>query len=213
MNKTTMSNKERIREMTLLAMFIAIIAMLGLIPNPTIPMSSLGFVKIGPNIEATFIHIPVIIGAALMGRKNSILIGLAFGVIANIAAFVYASPFFVYPWVAILPRLVFGFIIYDFTMVFRKLIKNAYIAYAVSFLLLTLIHTLLVLTMLWTSFAIVMNQPLFESFGAYVTFLIAYNVPTAGLIEAGFAAVVGGTIFVRIARYYHSHGEEQEIEG
>jgi len=79
--KKTISKREQTRQMTILAMFIAIVAVLGLVPNGL--GGTLGFIKIAPTIEATIIHIPVLIGAALLGRKFGIYLGLAFGVISN----------------------------------------------------------------------------------------------------------------------------------
>ncbi len=213
---TNLSKRERTREMTLLAMFIAIIAVLGLVPNGL--GGTIGFIKIAPNLEATIIHIPVLIGAALLGRKFGIYLGLAFGVVSNIAAFIYASPLFVFPWVAVLPRFIFGLIIYDFTMLWIKLIKNKYVAVGISFFILTLIHTLMVLTMLITSFAMVFEySSLSEAFVPYITLLVTVNVPWASLIEMGVAAFVGGTIVIRLAKYlrkkeYLSQKEVQEIE-
>lgn len=213
---TNLSKRERTREMTLLAMFIAIIAVLGLVPNGL--GGTIGFIKIAPNLEATIIHIPVLIGAALLGRKFGIYLGLAFGVVSNIAAFIYASPLFVFPWVAVLPRFIFGLIIYDFTMLWIKLIKNKYVAVGISFFILTLIHTLMVLTMLITSFAMVFEySSLSEAFVPYITLLVTVNVPWASLIEMGVAAFVGGTIVIRLAKYlrkkeYLSQEEVQEIE-
>ncbi len=214
--KTNLSKRERTREMTLLAMFIAIILVLGLVPNGL--GGTIGFIKIAPNLEATIIHIPVLIGAALLGRKFGIYLGLAFGVVSNIAAFIYSSPLFVFPWVAVLPRFIFGLIIFDFTMLCIKFIKNKYVGVAVSFFILTLIHTLMVLTMLITSFTMVFEYPsISEAFMPYITLLLAVNVPWASLIEMGIAAFVGATIVIRLAKYlrkkeYLSQKEVQELE-
>ena len=139
--------------MTILAMFIAIVAVLGLVPNGL--GGTIGFIKIAPNLEATIIHIPVLIGGALLGRRQGLYLGIAFGVISNIAAFIYFSPLFVYPWVAVLPRLIFGLIIYDVTRFFVKITKNKIVGVGISFMLLTLIHTLMVLTMMFTSYSMV----------------------------------------------------------
>ena len=198
--KKVLTKKEQTRQMTILAMFIAIIAVLGLVPNGL--GGTLGFIKIAPTIEATIIHIPVLIGAVLLGRKMGIYLGLAFGVVANIAAFIYASPFFVYPWVAILPRFIFGLIIYDFTKLFIKVFKNKLVGIGVSFFLLTLIHTILVLFMFWTSFAMVNKINLFEAITPYFEFLILWNViPFTPFVEAGIAAAVGSIIVISLARY------------
>ncbi|MCK5731660.1 MAG: ECF transporter S component [Tenericutes bacterium] len=212
--KKVLTKKEQTREMTILAMFIAIIAVLALVPNGL--GGTIGFIKIAPTIEVTIVHIPVLIGAALLGRKAGIYLGLAFGVLANIAAFIYASPFFVYPWVAILPRFIFGLIIYDVLTFFVKMFKNKYVGVGVSFFILTLIHSLLVLTMLWTSFAMVMDiDTLSLALKPYIEFLILYTViPFAPLVEGEVAAIVGSIIVVRLANYLKNdkYATEEEVE-
>ncbi|MDD4184587.1 MAG: ECF transporter S component [Candidatus Izemoplasmatales bacterium] len=206
MEKKVRSNKERTREMTILAMFIAIIAVLGLVPNGM--GGAIGFIKITSNMEATIIHIPVLIGAALLGRKIGIYLGLAFGVVSLIAAFIYSSPLFYYPWVSVLPRIIFGLLIYDVVKFFMRVIKSRYLALAVSFFLLTVIHTLLVLPMLWTSFAMVFGfDSLGEAFIPYLTALNASGVPITAPVEAVLAAVVGATIVIRLIPLY---GKDQQ---
>lgn len=196
----TITKREQTRQMTILAMFIAIVAVLGLVPNGL--GGTLGFIKIAPTIEATIIHIPVLIGAALLGRRFGIYLGLAFGVISNIAAFIYSSPLFYYPWVAILPRLIFGLIIYDVTQFFIKITKNKLIGTGISFFLLTLIHSLMVLAMMFTSYSMVFGTGVWaDDFVPYVLLLVALNVPWASLIEMGIAAIIGGIIVVRLSMY------------
>ncbi len=205
--KKVLSKREQTRQMTLLAMFIAIIAVLGLVPNGL--GGTLGFIKIAPTIEATIIHIPVLIGAVLFGRKMGIYLGLAFGVVSNVAAFLYASPLLIYPWVAVLPRLVFGFLIYDVTVFFIKVLKNRYLGIGVSFFILTLIHTILVLVPMWTAFAIYMSEPLLGSLDGYIAMLFTFNVlPFTPFVEAGIAALVGALIVVRLARFLKSNDEQ-----
>jgi len=193
-----LTKREQTRQMTILAMFIAIIAVLSLVPNGA--NGTLGYIKIAGNLEATIIHIPVLIGAALMGRKFGIYLGLAFGVLSNIAAFLYASPMFYYPWVAILPRFIFGLLIYDFTRFFVRIIKNKFVALGTSFFLLTLIHTLMVLPLMWTGFALAFNFNLFEAVGPYLSMLVTYLVPLAAFIEMILAAVVGSILVVRLSQ-------------
>ncbi len=209
MEKNVKSVKERTREMTILAMFIAIIAVLGLVPNGL--GGSLGFIKITANLEATIIHIPVLIGAALLGRKVGIYLGLAFGVVSLIGAFIYSSPFFVYPWVSVLPRIIFGLVIYDVVQFFQKLIKPRFLALGISFFLLSLIHTLLVLPMLWTSFAMVLE---YDSLGqAFIPYLVALNasgVPITAPIEALAAGLVGATVVLRLYPVYHRHPDSDQ---
>ena len=196
--KKELSKREQTRQMTILAMFIAIVAVLGLVPNGL--GGTIGFIKIAPNLEATIIHIPVLIGGALLGRRQGLYLGIAFGVISNIAAFIYFSPLFVYPWVAVLPRLIFGLIIYDVTRFFVKITKNKIVGVGISFMLLTLIHTLMVLTMMFTSYSMVLGTGNWaQDFIPYLTLLVVVNVPIASTIEMVAAAVVGAVIAVRIA--------------
>lgn len=198
--KKELTKREKTRQMTILSMFIAIVAVLGLVPNGL--GGTLGFIKIAPTLEATIIHIPVLIGAALLGRKFGIYLGLAFGVISNIAAFIYSSPLFYYPWVAILPRFIFGLLIYDVTMFFVKITKNKLIGTGISFFVMTLLHTLMVLTMMLTSYSMVFGSGnIIEDFIPYVTLLFVLNVPWASLIEMTIAAIVGGIIVVRLSKY------------
>lgn len=211
--KTVISKREKTRQMTILAMFIAIIAVLGLVPNGL--GGTLGFIKIAPNLEATIIHIPVLIGAALLGRKFGIYLGLAFGVVSNIAAFIYFSPLFIYPWVAILPRIIFGLVIFDVTQFFIKLTKSKLYGVAISFFLLTLLHTLMVLTLLFTSYSMVLGTGSWsEDFMPYILLLVFLNVPWASLIEMGLAAIVGSIIVYRLSQYLHKDDvyEEDEVE-
>jgi hypothetical protein len=89
-----------------------------------------------------------------------------------------------------------------------RVIKSRYLALAVSFFLLTVIHTLLVLPMLWTSFAMVFGfDSLGEAFIPYLTALNASGVPITAPVEAVLAAVVGATIVIRLIPLY---GKDQQ---
>ncbi len=211
-NKKVLSKREQTRQMTILAMFIAILAVLGLVPNGI--GGTLGFIKIAPNLSATIIHIPVLIGAALLGRKMGIYLGLAFGVISNIAAFIYVEPLFQYPWVAILPRFIFGLLIYDVTVFFTRIIKNKYVGIGVSFTILTILHTVMTLTMAWTSFAMISDFTLGEAFVPWVTLLVSLNVPIAALIEAVGAGIIGAVVVIRLSKFLKNQNEElvEEVE-
>ena len=69
-------------------------------------VTRLGFIPV-PNLagNATIIHVPVILGAALEGPLVGTIVGLIFGVFSFIQAEV---PFFRDPLVSILPRLLIG---------------------------------------------------------------------------------------------------------
>ena len=91
-----------IRRMTIDAIFIAIILIVGLVPN-------IGFITIGP-IAITYIHVFVILGAMLFGWKEGLLFGFTFGVASLIQAAITGGgnlPF-VHPMISIFPRVCFG---------------------------------------------------------------------------------------------------------
>lgn len=199
--KKELSKREKIREMTMLAMFIAIIAILGLVPSPL--GTTWGFFRVVGQIEATIIHIPVLIGAALYGKKFGIYLGFAFGVISNIAAFIYSPYFFIYPWVAILPRLVFGIIIVYVVDFFLKIIKNKYLSLSISFFLLTVIHAVFTLGMLFTVFPKVLELPFSgETFSYYLLIWLPTmaGFPWITIVEAIAAGIIGSVIVIRMAK-------------
>ena len=201
--KKKLSKREKTREMTMLAMFVSIIAILGLVPSPL--GTTLGFYRLVGQIEATIIHIPVLVGAAIFGKKFGIYLGFSFGVISMIAAFIYSPYFFIYPWVSILPRLAFGFIIIYVVDFFLKIIKNKYLSLAVSFFLLTIIHAILTLAMLFTVFPMVLGLPFtVETFTYYLLIWLPTmaGFPWITIIEAVVAGIVGGTIVIRLSRIF-----------
>ena len=61
------------RQMVLLALFTAILILLGFTP--------LGLIDL-PLIKATILHVPVIVGAILLGPKSGLFLGTVFGVIS-----------------------------------------------------------------------------------------------------------------------------------
>lgn len=75
---------KKIRNMTLNAVFIALVLLLGLTPIGLIP---LGFVNV------TILCVPVIIGTILMGLKTGLVLGACFGGVSALSAFgIYGTP-------------------------------------------------------------------------------------------------------------------------
>ncbi len=87
-----MTKQEKTKELVMMAMFFAI---MGVMAVTNIGMIPLGF------MNATTLHIPVILCAVLLGPKRGMLMGLVFGLISlltntfrpNITSFVF-SPFY-----------------------------------------------------------------------------------------------------------------------
>ena len=69
--------RNKLRDFVLLALFVALIVLLGFTPLGLIP---LGFINV------TILCVPVIVGALYMGWKNGLLLGLAFGLTSFLCA-------------------------------------------------------------------------------------------------------------------------------
>lgn len=97
--------KQKIRRITFLSIFVAIIIMQNLVPF-------LGNIPLGP-LSITLMHITVIVAAIVLGPKPGMIIGLVWGLITFIRAFVWpTSPLaaicFTNPLISVLPRVLVG---------------------------------------------------------------------------------------------------------
>ena len=183
--------RSKIASMAVDAFFIALL-MLTFVP-------SLGFIAVTPAISLTLLHLPVLLGAALFGPKKGLLYGFVFGLSSYVQAL--SSPgfnaLFAYPWVAIPPRMLFGFIagiVFSFIGKLNKTgIKAVYLASA-SFLL-TYLHTLLVFGDLLifhyeTVSALLFSQ---EAIAASLTFFAIIAIGASG--EATLAAIITPSLY------------------
>ncbi|MDT8336476.1 MAG: ECF transporter S component [Candidatus Izemoplasmatales bacterium] len=217
--KNAISNREKIREWSILSMFIAIVVVMGMVPM-------LGFITIS-SVSFTIIPIPVIIGGIILGRKAGIILGLTFGITSLIRGSMNGGIdfLFILPWISILPRVIFGLLIYDIFSLYHKLIKKRILSLALGFFTASLIHTLLVLPMLATGFPLVFEMPsLYEgvlkasngadqiailesiqSFNMIMRTLFAI-LTFNGIIEALLATVIGSILADRLIAYLeHNH--------
>lgn len=137
---------KKTREIAFDAILIAIIFVMGLIPQ-------LGYLFVFPWLALTLLHIPVLVGASLFGAKRGLLYGFAFGLTSMIQAAMNGSglnAFFVYPWVSILPRLLFGFLAgLAFSLLARSPKLSTGIGKGILSFLLTILHTGLVFLTLY----------------------------------------------------------------
>ena len=141
---------ERVKEIATSGVFGALILFLALVPAPW--GTSWGFIRVGISVEFTIIHIPVLIGAIFGGKRVGLYLGLIFGVGSLTAAAIYPGGFAIYflnPLVSILPRVIFGFAIWYIFKGVSKVIKNDTTSIAVSMGLSTLLHTMLVVPLLF----------------------------------------------------------------
>lgn len=121
-----MNKKTNVRKMVVVAMLGAITVVLGLTP--------LGFVPVGI-INATTMHIPVIVGAILEGPVVGALVGLIFGLSSIFNAITRPTPIsfvFYNPLISVVPRILIGIVTYYIYAILRnkedKSIKKVSIA-------------------------------------------------------------------------------------
>jgi uncharacterized membrane protein len=178
------TTRTRIQNLTVNAMLIALIALMGFVPF-------LGFIPLGASVSITIIHLPVLLGAALLSTRSATLLGLSFGLVSLLV--VVTNPtlqpidlFFVNPLISVLPRILFGLfagILFSFTRRFANL--QQYGLLSLFAFLATVFHTVLVLSMLWL-FASAELSSLFGNLVQFIWYILSLN----GLIEAVLSALL-----------------------
>lgn len=132
---------EQIKKIAFTGIIIALIIILSFTPLGYIHLSIL------PGVSITIIHIPVLIGSIVLGKKYGTVLGLIFGITSILLAFLNMATNapFTNPIVSILPRMAFGFLISPLYNLINKVIKNGLASTIVTMCLATLIHTIIVL--------------------------------------------------------------------
>jgi len=184
--------RKQIRKLTIHSMFIALIAIMGFVPL-------LGFLPIGAGVSITLIHLPVLLGAILLSTRSATLFGLTFGVVSLLVVLTNPTPlptdlFFINPMISIFPRIIFG-LCAGFILTFAKSFKGPlqWITISIGAFLATMIHTVLVLSMLW----IFESAAFIETFGNLFN-LIWYILGLNGLLEALLAAVMIPALYITL---------------
>ncbi len=193
----------KVNEMTVMAMFVAIIVVMALIPY-------VGFFQYG-GIAFTLLHIPVIIGTIYGGLKFGVSLGFAFGLFSMIIAFMRPDPgniIFQNPLLAIPPRVIFGLVTWYIFVGLRRL-PDFRIRVALTFLLGTLVHTVVTL-----SFLILLEGFFREFIGEFIR-IIMVVFPLNGTIEIVAAVLVGTPVIMALWRseaFHPPHGEGPQAE-
>ncbi|MCI1903015.1 MAG: ECF transporter S component [Enterococcaceae bacterium] len=204
-------------DITLIALFVAIMILLATTP--------LGFIPIGP-LNATTMHIPVIIASLVMGPKIGGILGGLFGVISLIRATVIVTPLsfvfspFVSPtgqgagdWkaliVSIIPRILIGivpFYVYRWSKKLFKKSNNTLIPLAIAGFLGSMTNTLLVMNLIYFLFmdtaAKVYNVPTNAFYGLIITIIGTQGIPEA-LIAAVLCVGITTALFKLMKRNHH----------
>ncbi len=192
MKKTGMNT----RYMATLAMLCGLLLVMG--------MTGIGFIPL-PVIKATTMHIPVILGAVLLGPAAGGVLGAVFGLCSiwvntttpGLLSFAF-SPFMSTEglsgvlkslWIALVCRILLGVIAGWLWRLMKKITKQDYIALPVTAAVATICHTLLVMgsiyVLLAQQYAQAKNVAITAVFG-----LVMGTVTASGIPEAIAAAVL-----------------------
>lgn len=182
--------------MALLAMFGAVLLVMGI--------TGIGFIPL-PLIKATTMHIPVILGAVLLGPVAGGVLGGVFGLCSiwvntttpGLLAFAF-SPFMTTEglpgvlkslWIGLGCRILFGILAGWIWKIAKKVCKKEYLALPVTAATATICHTLLVMGSIYfllaQQYASAKNVAISAVFG-----LIMGTVTASGIPEAIAAAIL-----------------------
>lgn len=203
-----MNTVRNTKSLALLGVLLAIEMVLNFTPLGLIP---LGF------MNATTLHIPVIIGAIFLGPVGGGILGAAFGILSvitntirpNVTSFVF-SPFitmsntsgnFSSLLIAIVPRILIGVVAYYVYAGVSKRFKNKIAAYALAALAGSLTNTILVMSGIYIFFGpayAAAKNLAFEALFGIILSVVGIN----GLPEAIVAAIVVSTICKVLSQVY-----------
>ena len=202
-----MKQQRDTKRMVLLGMLIAVLLVMG--------MTGIGFIPL-PVIKATTMHIPVILGAVLLGPTAGAVLGGAFGLCSiwanttapGLLSFAF-SPFMSttgFPgmvksvWIALGCRILFGWLAGWIWKLLKKLKMGDMVALPVTGAVATIFHTLLVMGSIY----VLLAQQYAEAKNVAVSAvlgLVMGTVTASGIPEAIVAAVLVAAIGKALLRF------------
>lgn len=204
------SSKSSTHYMATLAMLCGLLIVMG--------MTGIGFIPL-PIIKATTMHIPVILGAVLLGPTAGAVLGTVFGlcsiwantVTPGLLSFAF-SPFMTNEglvgavksiWIALGCRILFGLITGWLWKLAKKLLKHDYLALPVTASVSTICHTILVMgsiyVLLAQQYAEAKNVGITAVFGLVMGTVTASGIPEA-IAAAILVTVIGKALISVTAR-------------
>ena len=188
---------DKVKRMTYLTVFVALEILFSIVPF-------LGYVPLG-FINATTLHLPVILASLILGYKEGMIVGFIFGLSSllkntfepNATSFLF-SPFFALGEtsgnllslvIVFVPRILLGVIPYFI----QNHLKNKYRVYLASFLA-SFFHTILVMGLAYLFF----SKSYALALGINIDLLfytILSLVFTSGLAEAVLASIICPLIY------------------
>lgn len=203
-----LKNKSRVnpRTLVLFAMFVAIIAILAFVPM-------LGMIPIGV-INATTIHIPVIVGAIILGPKFGAALGGVFGLVSflkatmnpNVSSFAF-SPLVPVPglgrgslWalvIAFVPRILVGVVAYYVYVLVKKISKNEVVSMGAGAFMGSVTNTVLVMGLI----GLIFSDAYAEAAGKAFNIILRSTVLINGIPEALVATVISVAVCKALRAY------------
>lgn len=198
------------RYMAMLALLVGIEVVMG--------MTGIGFIPF-PVIKATTMHIPVILGAILLGPGAGAVLGGVFGLISvwvnttspSLLSFAF-SPFMSNEglvgavkalWIALGCRIMLGVIAGWLWKLMKSVLKKDYIALPVTAAVSTICHTALVMGSIYfllaEQYAAAKNVALTAVFGLVMGTVTASGIPEA-IIAAILVTILGKVLLELLAR-------------
>lgn len=198
------------RYMATLAMLCGVLLVMG--------MTGIGFIPL-PVIKATTMHIPVILGAILLGPGAGAILGGLFGLCSiwanttspGLLSFAF-SPFMTREglpgvakslWIALACRILFGLAAGWLWKLVRRIFKQDYIALPVTAAVSTICHTLLVMGSIYfllaQQYAMAKNVAITAVFGLVMGTITASGIPEA-IIAAVLVTIIGKALLHLMAR-------------
>lgn len=198
------------RYMATLAMLCGVLLVMG--------MTGIGFIPL-PVIKATTMHIPVILGAILLGPKAGAVLGGLFGLCSiwantttpGLLSFAF-SPFMSTDgligvvkslWIALGCRILFGVITGWLWILAKKVLKQDYISLPVTAAIATICHTLLVMGSIYfllaQQYAAAKNVAVTAVFGLVMGTITASGIPEA-IVAAVLVTIIGKALLHLMVR-------------
>ena len=207
--------KITVKDIAVDAVFVAIIAAMTFVPY-------VGMITL-PFISFTLLHLPLLLGAYLFGWRKGLLFGIAMGVCSLIKATTMPAgtfdALFVWPWISVLPRALFGYLsglFFDLLHKNSKLYGNPLIVGLLSFAF-TVMHTVFVFGSLFVFFPGITigifagSGEILE--GVVVGAIVIISIGMLGeAILAGIITPVVGKATMFVAKRFRSGDREEEKE-
>ena len=204
------TKKPDTRYMATLAMLCGLLLVMG--------MTGIGFIPL-PVIKATTMHIPVILGAILLGPSAGGVLGAFFGLCSiwantttpGLLSFAF-SPFMTTEgllgavkslWIALGCRILFGVVAGWLWKLIKKITGQEYIALPVTAVISTLLHTIFVMGSIYVllagQYAAAKNVAIDAVFGLIMGTVTASGIPEA-IVAAILVTVIGKALLHLLAK-------------